>query len=74
LNVPIYSDPAMTEELDMLAREIAGAEAHGEVSGLARGVAEAWLDFAPRAPCPPSPAGRRVESRCADGRIECLWI
>ena len=30
LNVPIYSDPAMTEELDMLAREIAGAEAHGK--------------------------------------------
>jgi hypothetical protein len=40
LNVPIYSDPTISEELDMLAREIAGAEAHAEVRGLARGVAE----------------------------------
>jgi hypothetical protein len=45
LNVPIYSDPAITEELDMLAREIAGAEAHAEVRGLARGVAEAYFDL-----------------------------
>jgi hypothetical protein len=45
LNVPIYSDPAMTEELDMLAREIAGAEAHAEVRRLARGVAEAYFDL-----------------------------
>ena len=35
----------MTEELDMLAREIAGAEAHAEVRGLARGVAEAYFDL-----------------------------
>ena len=45
LNVPIYSDPAITEELDMLAREIAGAEADAEVRGLARGVAEAYFDL-----------------------------
>jgi hypothetical protein len=45
LNVPVYSDPAMTEELDMLAREIAGAEAHAEIRVLARGVAEACLDL-----------------------------
>ena len=45
LNVPIYSDPAMTEELDMLAREIAGAEAHAEIGELARDVAEACLDL-----------------------------
>jgi hypothetical protein len=45
LNVPIYSDPAMTEELDTLAREIAGAEAHAEIRVLARGVAEACLDL-----------------------------
>jgi hypothetical protein len=35
----IYSDPAMTEELDMLAREIAGAEARAEIGMLARGLA-----------------------------------
>jgi hypothetical protein len=29
----------------MLAREIAGAEAHAEVRGLARGVAEAYFDL-----------------------------
>jgi hypothetical protein len=45
LNVPIVSDSAMTEELDMLAREIAGAEVHAEIGVLARGVAEAYLDF-----------------------------
>jgi len=45
LNVPIYSDPAINEELDMLAREIAGAEADAEVRGLARGVAEAYFDL-----------------------------
>jgi hypothetical protein len=45
LNVPIYSDPVMTEELDTLAREIAGAEAHAEIRVLARGVAEACLDL-----------------------------
>jgi hypothetical protein len=45
LNVPIYSDPAMTEELDTLAREIAGAEARAEIRVLARGVAEACLDL-----------------------------
>jgi hypothetical protein len=45
LNVPIYSDPAMIQEVDMLAREIAGAEAHAEIEVLARGVAEAYLDL-----------------------------
>ena len=29
----------------MLAREIAGSEAHAEVRGLARGVAEAYFDL-----------------------------
>jgi hypothetical protein len=43
LNVPIYSDPAMTQELDMLAREIAGAGPHAEIGVRARGVAEAYL-------------------------------
>jgi len=45
LNVPIYSDPAMSEGPHMLAREIAGSEAHAEVRGLARGVAEAYFDL-----------------------------
>jgi hypothetical protein len=43
LNVPIYSDPAMTQELDMLAREIAGAGPHAEIGVRARGVAKAYL-------------------------------
>jgi hypothetical protein len=45
LNVPIYSDPGMIEELDLLAREIAGAEARAEIGALARGVAEAYFDL-----------------------------
>jgi hypothetical protein len=45
LNVPICSDPTMTEELDTLAREIAGGEAHAEIGALARGVAEAYFDL-----------------------------
>jgi hypothetical protein len=45
LNVPIYSDPAITEPLDMLTREIAGAEANAEIRVLARGVAEAYFDL-----------------------------
>ena len=45
LNVPIYSDPAITEELVMLAREIAGAGAHAEIGVLAHAVAEAYLDL-----------------------------
>ena len=45
LNVPIYSDPAMREELVMLAREIAGAGAHAEIGVLAHAVAEAYLDL-----------------------------
>ena len=45
LNVPIYSDPAMREELVMLAREIAGAGAHAEIGVLAHAVAGAYLDL-----------------------------
>jgi hypothetical protein len=45
LNVPIYSDPAMIEELDLFAREIAGAEARTEIGALARGVVEAYFDL-----------------------------
>jgi hypothetical protein len=43
--VPIYPDPAITEQLDMLVREIAGVEGHVQIRVLARGVAEAYFDL-----------------------------
>ena len=70
LNVPIYSDPAMREELVMLAREIAGAGAHAEIGVLAHAVAEAYLDLRRVRLARPSLPARCIESRCTDGRCK----
>jgi hypothetical protein len=45
LSLPIYSDPALSEEVDALAREIAGMDANAEVQAHARRVAEAQIDL-----------------------------
>ena len=45
LSLPIYSDPALSEEVEALAREIAGTDANAEMQELARRVAEAQIDL-----------------------------
>ena len=45
LSLPVYSDPALSEEVEELAREIAGPGANGEIHELARRVAEAQIDL-----------------------------
>jgi hypothetical protein len=44
LSVPVYSDKALSEEVEALAREIEGADASAEMQELARRVAEAQID------------------------------
>ena len=44
LSLPVCSDPALSEEVEALAREIAGTDAHAEIQELARRVAEAQID------------------------------
>jgi hypothetical protein len=43
--IPVYSDPALSDEVEALAREIAGTEASSEIEELARRVAEAQIDL-----------------------------
>jgi hypothetical protein len=45
LSLPIYSDAALSEEAEALAREIAGKDANAEILVLARRVAEAQIDL-----------------------------
>jgi len=45
LSLPVYSDPALSEEVEALAREIAGTDANAEIKELARRVAEAQIDL-----------------------------
>jgi hypothetical protein len=45
LSLPVYSDPALSEEVEALAREIVGTDANGEIQELARRVAEAQIDL-----------------------------
>ncbi len=45
LSLPVSSDPALCEEVEALAREIAGIGAHAEIQELARRVAEAQIDL-----------------------------
>ena len=57
LSLPVYSDPTLSEEVEALAREIAGPDATAEIQGLARQIAEAQIDL------------RRV--RCARHQFLC---
>ena len=45
LSLPVFSDPALSEEVEALAREIAGPDANAEIQELARRVAEAQIDL-----------------------------
>src|SRR5262249_61988888 len=45
LSLPVCSIPALSEEVETLAGEIAGAGASAETQELARGVAEAQIDL-----------------------------
>jgi hypothetical protein len=45
LSLPVCSNPALSEEVEMLAREIAGPGANAETQDLARQVAEAQIDL-----------------------------
>ena len=45
LSLPVCSNPALSEEVETLAREIAGANANAETQDLARQVAEAQIDL-----------------------------
>jgi hypothetical protein len=45
LSLPVCSNPAVSEEVETLAREIAGPDANAETQDLARQVAEAQIDL-----------------------------
>jgi hypothetical protein len=45
LSLPIFSDRALSEEVEALAREIAGPDANSEIQELARQIAEAQIDL-----------------------------
>ena len=45
MSLPIYSNAALSEEVEALAREIAGIDANAEMQELARRVAEAQIDL-----------------------------
>ena len=45
LSLPVCSNPALSEEVEALAREIAGPDANAETQDLARQVAEAQIDL-----------------------------
>ncbi len=45
LSLPVCSNPALSEEVETLAREIAGPGANAEIQELARQVAEAQIDL-----------------------------
>jgi hypothetical protein len=43
LSLPVESDPVLSEEMETLARKIAGIDADVEIHQLARGIAEGWI-------------------------------
>jgi hypothetical protein len=45
LSLPVSSDPALSEEVEVLAREIAGPDANAKAQELAHQVAEAQIDL-----------------------------
>src|SRR5947209_6499498 len=45
LSLPVWSNRALSEEVETLAREIAGPDANAETQDLARQVAEAQIDL-----------------------------
>jgi len=45
LSLPVYSDPVLSEEVEVLAREIISTDANPEIQELARRIAEAQIDL-----------------------------
>ena len=45
LSLPVLVDPALSQEVEALAREMAGANASSEIQELARRIAEAQIDL-----------------------------
>ena len=45
LSLPVHSDPVLSEEVEALAREIAGPDPSAEIQELARRIAEAQYDL-----------------------------
>ncbi len=45
LSLPVCSDPVLSEQVDALAREIAGSDANAEIQNCARLIAEAQIDL-----------------------------
>ncbi len=45
LSLPVFVDPALSQEVEALAREMAGANASSEIQELARRIAEAQIDL-----------------------------
>jgi hypothetical protein len=45
LSLPVLADPVLSEEIEALAHEIAGADASSEIQELARRIAEAQIDL-----------------------------
>jgi len=45
LNLPLFSNPLLSAEVDALAREIAGPDTNAETQELARQIAEAQIDL-----------------------------
>ena len=45
LSLTVYSDPALSQEVEALAREIVGADANSEIQEIARRIAEAQIDL-----------------------------
>jgi hypothetical protein len=45
LSLPVHSDPVLSEEVEALAREIAGRDTNAEIHELARRIAEAQIDL-----------------------------
>ena len=45
LSLPVYSNPGLSEEVETLAHQIAGANANAEIRVLAHQVAEAQIDL-----------------------------
>ena len=45
LSLPVWSDPVLAEEVEALAREIAGGDANAELQQSARRIAEAQIDL-----------------------------
>jgi hypothetical protein len=45
LSLPVYSDPILSEEVEVLARKIIGTDSNPEMQELARRIAEAQIDL-----------------------------